>query len=75
MSGHFEIARWNLLSLQVCTDSDDRAAIEAFASREHPTGLDHGWRIPSYPLPSGDPNPVQCDDHPDRKHWLLTCRP
>lgn len=48
--------------------------IEQAVNLKHPTGLAHGWRISDEPTFSGgEPNPCDCNDNPDRRHWLLSC--
>ncbi len=70
----FEITRSSVLSVQVCTDIADTGEIEARTNQIHPTGISSRWRIGSDPVAEGgDRNPVQCDDHPGRKHYLLFC--
>ncbi len=40
----------------------------------HPTGLGHGWTISKDPtFASGQPNPCECNDGTDRRHWLMEC--
>lgn len=48
--------------------------IEAEVDRQHPTGLDHGWRLSreAY-FQGGQSNPCTCNDDPTRTHWLLDC--
>lgn len=47
--------------------------VERVADREHPTGLDHGWRKADTPFKGGEPNPCECNTDPERLHWLLNC--
>jgi hypothetical protein len=51
-----------------------RIELEAAANAQHPTGLDHGWKLSrKRKLESGDPHPAPCLEDAGRLHWLLTC--
>lgn len=41
---------------------------------QNPTGISSRWELSKNPtFASGEPNPMQCPDDPDRKHYLLEC--
>jgi len=59
--------------LSVCTSIADRAEIERRANADYPTGIGRAWTIHEGPFKGGQPNPCPCNEHSDRKHWLLSC--
>lgn len=61
-----------LVYLSICTRlSPDEAVREVNGT--HPTGLDHDWQIADEDFRDGSPNPCQCPDFAEHKHYLLTC--
>lgn len=69
----FHVYTYGIAFLSVCTPITDPAEIERRANAEHPTGISRPWKIHPQPFKCGKPNPCACDEHPNRKHWLLSC--
>ena len=71
----FNVYIWGLVHVSICGPkgaADEQ--VERAANRLHPTGLEHGWKLSKDPTFSGgQPNPCECDQDPDRRHWLLDC--
>lgn len=60
--------------MTVCAASDaPKYEVEKIANDHAPTGLEHGWEIHTGRFSDGQPNPCPCENHRDRKHWLLSC--
>lgn len=70
-----QIMAWGLVYLTTCAPADTPAnVLEAEADRQHPTGLEHGWRISAdESFKSGQPNPCPCEQVDGRQHTLLEC--
>lgn len=47
--------------------------VEVEVDAQHPTGLDHGWKVAGEAFRGGHANPCECETDPSRRHWLLTC--
>lgn len=64
-----------LVHISVCAGTGlSKAEVEAGATLEHPTGLDHGWRVSEDGEFSDEtPNPAPCNTDPGRLHWLMEC--
>jgi len=69
------VLKWSILSIQVCTVIKEPDKVAAETNRVHECGTTNGWMIieEGHEMLNGDKNPVQCDTHSDRKHWLLLC--
>lgn len=62
------------LSMSVCTDYASRKAIVAQANKVNPTGIESGWTIAKdKTFATGEPNPCDCEQQSDNKHYLLHC--
>lgn len=60
-----EVVRENFLSVQVCSDVTDIAALTEEVNRIHECGTQLGW---VYDESLGA---VQCETMPDRKHYVF----
>ena len=60
-----------LCHMQVCAiaDATDEEILEV-CNRENPSGTSLGW---CGVIREGDGAPVQCQDFPDRTHFLVNC--
>jgi hypothetical protein len=61
--------------MQVCAVSDatDEEILEV-GNRENPSGTRNGWcRVAREYDENEKIRPVNCDDHKDRKHYILIC--
>lgn len=69
------VYRAGLVHCSVCAPKDlSGPDVARGADLSHPTGLDHGWSVSSDThFASGQTNPCQCEDDPERRHWLLSC--
>ena len=38
-----------------------------------PTGVAQRWKLYEGGFRTGQTNPCQCNEHPDRKHYLFSC--
>ena len=57
--------------MQVCAVADATdLEILAVSNRENPAGTSMGW---ANVVRSGDYAPVTCEQHPERKHFLVAC--
>lgn len=70
-----EVYTFGLVAASVCAPSElPRDEVLAGANAAHPTGLSWGWKFSDEPtFAGGQPNPCQCDQNPDRLHYLLEC--
>lgn len=61
-----EVIRMTMLSLIVCAPSTMGAQeVETESNKINISGTSNGWSIRE------DDNPVRCDKHPDKQHWIL----
>ena len=74
MNGRVWVYTWGLCNLSCCAPKDmSRAEVERGANLSYPTGIKSCWAITTEIFKGGEPNPTQCEDDPNRQHWLLTC--
>lgn len=66
------IYSWGLVFASVCAPRDmTQEEVEDAVNRQHPTGLDHGWKVADEPFRTGESNPHDAGDC--GRHWLLAC--
>lgn len=72
-TAYFEAYAVGLIHASVCAEGP-LEDITARLNREHPTGITSQWE-PSKDstFASGQPNPCQCPDRPEAKHYLFSC--
>jgi len=61
--------------MQVCAEEDatDEEILEV-ANRDNPSGTTNGWsKVARENHENENARPVKCEDHPDRKHFILIC--
>lgn len=69
-----EVYSWGLVYVSACApETVSRNDVEDAVNLSHPTGIKSRWRVADENFASGDDNPCACSDHPDRRHWLLSC--
>lgn len=70
-----EVYSEGLVSLSCCAPKDaTREEVETAVNRTHPTGISSHWQITDHEnFANGDPMPKQCEQDPERQHWLLIC--
>lgn len=63
------------LSCSVCASENMTGdEVAAGVNKQYLCGTEHGWQISKdETFASGDPNPCQCNEYSDRKHWFLDC--
>lgn len=70
----FEIYSLGMVYASVCTTLKSREAIVDTMNEHSPTGIGSDWAVSEDPaFRTGEPNPCQCEEDPDRMHWLLNC--
>lgn len=53
--------------------SMEGADVAAAVEKHSPCGTESGWTVSPDPhFGGGETNPCQCEEDPDRKHWLLS---
>ncbi len=71
-------ASWGLYALaymQICAEVDatDSEILEV-CNRENPSGTTNGWSRVVRTNPNNKKlEPIQCEDHPTRMHYLVAC--
>lgn len=73
--GEVLMYRVGVFSMSVCAPGHlDGPAVAHAINQHYPCGTLHGWQISSdTAFRTGEPNPCQCEEDPDRKHWLIDC--
>lgn len=64
-----------LVYMQVCAEADatDEEILEV-CNKENPAGTRNGWvRVAREDHDREDARPVECADHPGRKHFIVIC--
>lgn len=71
----FEIYSYGPICMSVCVAKTmSREDIELRANLESPTGIESPWRISEdETFKGGESNPCQCEDDPERMHYLMGC--
>ena len=71
----FEIYAYGPVHMSVCVAKTmSREDIELRANLESPTGISSRWEVSEdAAFRGGEPNPCQCEDDPDRLHYLMVC--
>lgn len=59
----------------VCVPAEmPREEIERSVNAQSPTGISSSWKISKdSTFKGGEPNPCQCNDGPQRLHYLMDC--
>ena len=65
----------NICTMQVCAVADaEDDEILAVCNSENRSGTTHGWsRVIRDDTENPQRNPVVCDAHPERRHFLVVC--
>lgn len=59
---------------KLCAHKDTTLSeITAFINKENPTGLGHDWELSDEAFFDGSPNPGDCGELSDRRHYLFKC--
>jgi hypothetical protein len=63
-----------LVYSQVCAEADatDEEILEV-CNAKNPSGTSNGWSKVARENDNGRMRPVQCDDDPNRKHFIVIC--
>lgn len=71
--GEIFLYRVGALSMSVCAPGDlARDDVSKHVEAHMPCGTEAGWTVSSdTKFSGGEPMPCQCQETPDRKHWLL----
>jgi hypothetical protein len=56
----------------VCTSLSLEEATQRL-NAEHPTGLEHGWKLAAEAFRTGERNPCPCPDYAEHWHFLFSC--
>ena len=74
MAEPIEIYATGIVCLSVCAENDiPISEVEAYANKETPTGITHGWEKAGENFADGSPNPCPCNEDATRLHYLLNC--